>query len=163
MKKLVTLGLSLTLGKGIIAAAPAAPASANGPTALALAAVMGQYSSMLSPRDRYLLARLFNADFTIRSYADQKISVKVKTIVCRTSNVDITARSCELKFGKHGCILNGHRANELNATIVQAGVSLEGAAGSNVLSLSHLVCTIGLNEIMQKAGGGAECTFNTGP
>jgi hypothetical protein len=163
MKKLVTLSVSFVLGQVAIAAAVAAPSTVKGPAALALAAVVGQYSSMLSPSDRRRLARLLDADITLVSSADQKISVRADTIVCRTSDVDITARSCELKFGKHRCLLKGRRANELNASVVQAGVPSEGAAGSIFESLSRLVCTIDLNEIRQKTGGGADCTFTAGP
>ena len=162
MKKLVILGLAFLLGQWTIASAVAAPTSANGPAALALAAVVGQYSSMLSRRDKSVLARLFDADLTIKLLEDRNISVNAETIVCRTSDVDITARSCALKFGNHRRRLKGRRANELNATVVQAGVPSEGAAGSIFVSLSHLVCTIEPREIAQKAGGGANCTFNTG-
>jgi hypothetical protein len=58
--------------------------------------------------------------------------------------------------------LKGRRANELNATALEAGVPSEGAAGSIFESFSHLVCTIDPNDIKQKAGGGANCTFDTG-
>jgi hypothetical protein len=43
-----------------------------------------------------------------------------------------------------------------------AGVPAEGAAGSSIETISKLRCTIDPNEIMQKAGGGADCTFETG-
>ncbi len=38
----------------------------------------------------------------------------------------------------------------------------DGAAGSTFESLSHLVCTIDPQVIAQKAGGGADCTFDPG-
>ena len=107
--------------------------------------------------------RLFDTDLKIGSSEDQRILVRVETIVCRTSDVDITERSCELNFGKQKCILKGRRANELNATVVEAGVRSEGAVGSIFTSLSHLVCTIDPGEITRKAGGGADCTFSMGP
>jgi hypothetical protein len=43
-----------------------------------------------------------------------------------------------------------------------AGIPSEGAAGSSIESASKLRCTIDPNEIMQKAGGGAQCSFQTG-
>jgi hypothetical protein len=67
MKKLVTFGLSFVLGQSSIAAAGAAP------TALALAAVVGQYSSTLSSHDKSVLARLFDGDLTSGCSAGQKI------------------------------------------------------------------------------------------
>jgi hypothetical protein len=38
----------------------------------------------------------------------------------------------------------------------------EGAAGSLIESATKLTCTIDPNEIRQKAGGGAQCAFETG-
>jgi hypothetical protein len=109
-----------------------------------------------------MLARLFDGDLTFGSLAHQKISVRAEAIVGRASDVDITARSCELTLGTHKRILKGRRANELNATATEAGIPSEGAAGSIIASFSHLVCTIDPDEIKQKAGGGADCTFDMG-
>jgi hypothetical protein len=39
---------------------------------------------------------------------------------------------------------------------------LEGAAGSITASIMKLECTIDPMVIKQKAGGGADCTFETG-
>jgi hypothetical protein len=83
-------------------------------------------------------------------------------VVCRVSNVDITSRSCELNFGAHKRTLTGRDANEVGATMATAGIASEGAAGSSIESISKLRCTIDPNEIMQKAGGGAQCSFETG-
>jgi hypothetical protein len=83
-------------------------------------------------------------------------------VVCRVSNVDITSRSCELTFGSQKRTLTGREANELFATAVVAGIAPEGAAGSSIASVSKLKCTLDPNEIKQKAGGGAECSFETG-
>jgi hypothetical protein len=162
MSRVVALALSLLLGEGAISAASTAPATATGPTALALAAVVAENSSLPSAHDRSVLARLFDGHLNFGFPANQKISVKADAVVCRASDVDITARSCELTFGTHKRSLKGRRANELNATAVEAGVPSEGAAGSIIARFSHLVCTIDPNEIKQKAGGGADCTFDKG-
>jgi hypothetical protein len=45
--------------------------------------------------------------------------------------------------------------------MVEVGISSEGAAGTLHETVSHLVCTISPHEIAQKAGGGADCTFDT--
>ena len=163
MKRLVVLTVSMLLGQGAISAAWAAPATATGQEALALAAVVAEYSPLLSAHDRKVLARLFDGDLNLSFPANQKISVKADAVVCRVSDVDITARSCELTFGIHKRTLKGRRANELYATAVEAGVPSDGAAGSIFESFSQLVCTIDPSEIKQKAGGGADCTFDTGP
>ena len=92
----------------------------------------------------------------------KKLSVTAETVVCRTSNVDIAARSCELTFPTSKKTLRGREANELYATAATASVSPEGAAGSNIESFSKLNCTVDPKEIRQKAGGGAECSFETG-
>ena len=80
----------------------------------------------------------------------------------RVSNVDITSRSCELNFGVRKRTLTGREANEIFATAAAAGIAAEGAAGSSIESISKLRCTLDPNEIMQKAGGGAECSYETG-
>jgi hypothetical protein len=82
-------------------------------------------------------------------------------IVCRTSNVDITARSCELTFKIAKHTLKGREANEVFATLVMAGVLSDGAAGSIVESLSKLNCTLD-PKAKEKAGGGADCSFDAG-
>ena len=160
MRRLVGFALSLMLVQGVVSAVPAAPATATGPEALALSAIVARYSSLLSTHDRSVLARLFDGDL-IGLSADQKISVEAATVVCRTSNVDITSRYCELTFGTHRRILKGRQANELNATAAVAGVRSEGAAGLIIASFSHLACTIDPNEIKRETGSGAECTFDT--
>jgi hypothetical protein len=43
-----------------------------------------------------------------------------------------------------------------------AGIPADGAAGSVFESLSKLTCTLDPAEIKQKAGGGADCSFETG-
>ena len=43
-----------------------------------------------------------------------------------------------------------------------AGIAPDGAAGSVSESLSKLTCTLDPAEIRKKAGGGAECSFETG-
>ena len=78
------------------------------------------------------------------------------------SNVDITDRSCALAFAASNRELKGREAHELYATLVEAGVASDGAAGTIHESISHLLCTIDPNAIKQKDGSGAECKFDTG-
>jgi hypothetical protein len=92
----------------------------------------------------------------------KKISVTADKIVCRVSNVDITARSCELTFKGSKQTIKGRRASEIFATEAMAGVPPDGATGSVFESLSRLTCTLDPAEIRKKAGGGVECSFETG-
>ncbi|HVN91066.1 MAG TPA: hypothetical protein VMT61_14735 [Candidatus Binataceae bacterium] len=143
--------------------AAAAATTINGASALALAGVVGAKSPALSSNDKHILAHLFDGDLTVSYPANQKISVNADSVVCRTSNVDITDRSCALIFGTHHRSVKGRKANELNATAIQAGVPSQGAAGTIYEGFTHLACFIDPNEIKQKAGGGATCTFDPGP
>jgi hypothetical protein len=159
MKKLMIAVLALTV---VHSAASAAPGSASGPSALALAAVIAQHSPAVRAFDKRVIARLFRGNTNFGFTPNTKISVDADSVVCRVSNVDITSRSCELNFGARKRTLTGRDANEVGATMAAAGIPSEGAAGSSIESISKLRCTIDPNEIMQKAGGGAQCSFETG-
>ena len=156
--RLVILVVSaLTVGAS---AASAAPATANGPSALALAGVVALYSPLLTSDEREAVSAFFVGQSGVR-YA-KKISVTADKIVCRVSNVDIIARTCELTFKGIRQTITGRRASEIFATEAMAGVPPDGAAGSVSESLSKLNCSLDPAEIKQKAGGGATCSFETG-
>jgi hypothetical protein len=155
MRTLTLLVLLLAFGQQTTVAAPA---TATGPVALALAAVVAPYAP-LKRHERWRMARLFDGRITL-SHAG--IVVTASSVVCRVSNVNIAERSCDLMFRTNKRAVQGREANEIYATMVTAGVVAEGAAGSSIESISKLACTIDPNEIKQKAGGGAECTFETG-
>jgi hypothetical protein len=133
--------------------------SASGSPALALAAVISPYSD-LSPLDKVTVAALFDGE--TGKVAGKKISVAADKIMCRTSNVDLTSRSCELTFKGRKHSLHGSEANELFATMALAGIAPEGAAGSNIAAVSKLTCTLDVAAIKQKDGGGASCAFDAG-
>jgi hypothetical protein len=158
MKKLIIPALALIV---LQSTASAAPGNASGPTALALAAVIAQHSPAVRAFDKRVIARLFRGNTSFGFTPNTKISVDADSVICRVSNVDITQRSCDLSFGSRKRRLTGREANELGATAAAAGVPSEGAAGSSIESISKLRCTIDPNEIMQKAGGGADCSFET--
>jgi len=140
---------------GAVSAASAGTVS--GSTALALAGVVAPLSPVLPSAEKRAVAMLFAANSNI-PYKN-KIVVTADKIVCRTSNVDITARSCELTFGSKVKTVNGPTANEVFATEALAGVPSEGAAGSSFESLSKLKCTLDPKAIKQKDGSGADCSF----
>ena len=140
--------------------AGATPSKISGPTALALAGVIAPLSPTLSGAEKKAVAMLFaaNADIPYK----RPVVVTADRIVCRTSNVDITLRNCEVTFGKKVRNVNGPTANEIFATEALSGIPPDGAAGSNFESLSKLSCTIDPNAIRQKDGSGADCTFQPG-
>jgi hypothetical protein len=154
-KKLIIFAFLLMAGQH---GAAAASATATGPTALALAAVVAEHAPLIRYQRR-VIARLFDGKAT---FGNTTIAVTADSVVCRMSNVDITSRNCELTFRTNKRAVRGRQANEIYATIVTSGVASEGAAGSVLESISKLDSKIDPREIRQKAGGGADCTFETG-
>jgi len=151
----------LVLGAAHVAdAAGTTPSKISGSTALALAGVIAPLSPTLSGAEKKAVAMLFaaNADIPYK----KPVVVTADKIVCRTGNVDITVRTCEVTFGKKVRTVNGPTANEIFTTEALAGIPPDGAAGSNFESLSKLSCTIDPNAIRQKDGSGADCTFQPG-
>jgi hypothetical protein len=151
--------ITLSLFTAGITAAAAAPTTVSGSVALALAGVVAPYSPLPAAEKKAVAA--FFAGNTDVSYA-KKITVTADKIVCRTSNVDITARSCELTFKGKTRTVKGREANEIFATEVMAGVPSDGAAGSIFESLSKLSCTLDPKALKDKAGAGADCSFEPG-
>jgi hypothetical protein len=136
----------------------ASAASISGSAALALAAVVASHSPALSPVEKKEIAAIFDSkgEGTYKG----KITVAADKVVCRSSNVDITARSCELTFGKKTQTFMGREANELYATEAMAGIPSDGAAGTIYEGLANLKCTVDPQAIKQNDGGGAECSYD---
>jgi hypothetical protein len=152
--------LTISLLTAGASTASAGLATVSGPAALALAGVVALYSPLLTADEREAVSALFVGQNGVR-YA-KEISITADRIVCRVSNVDITARFCELTFKGVKQTINGRRASEIFATEAMAGVPSDGSVGSVTESLSKLNCTLDPAEIKQKAGGGAMCSFETG-
>ena len=157
MKIMKRAALACALPFCFAAAAQAAPATISGPPALAFAAVVAAHSPLLSPAEKKAVATIFDGKGA-GPYKD-KIVVTADQIVCRAGNVDITARSCELTFGKKTETFAGREANELYATEVYAGVPSDGAAGKIFESVSKLKCTLDPKAIAQNDGSGADCSY----
>jgi hypothetical protein len=138
----------------------AAPVTASGAASLAVAAVLAQYSPLVTAREKRCIASLFEGT---RPTCNNKLSIAVVSVLCRVGNVDITARSCEIDFGKKPKrSLKGRAANEVYATLSVAGAVSEGAAGTIFQSVSKLQCKLDPREIRKNAGDGAGCSFRTG-
>ena len=157
MKKLAVVLVAL-----MFANQSASAASAIGNSALALASLVSEHSPVLTLDEKSVMGQLLHPNPNFSYLADKKITIEADTIVCHQSNVDITARICDLTFGAKKVTVKGRKAHELFATIAEVGVPTDGAAGTIYESLSHLACTINPAEIKQKAGGGAECKFDPG-
>lgn len=157
MKRTALVACALLLATG---GALAATATDGG--ALALATLVALRSPLVSAYDKTILARMFNGNLSFSFPKNRKIVVRADSVVCRASDVDITLHSCTLKFGSRTSTLKGREAHELFATLKEADVPSEGAAGSIYESLSQLVCTIDPNVVKQRGGGDADCTFTPG-
>ena len=142
---------------------PAMAAGVEGNGALALAAMVAAHSPSVSPAEKALLSAYLDGRPKVGFRGPRKIVVKADSVTCRISNVDITAKSCELAF--HGRTLSafGREAQALYATLIEVGVPSSGAAGSIYEAVKRLQCTIDPAEVRQEAGGGASCNFENAP
>jgi len=147
----------------LLSGGPALAASTvGGPGALALAALAAENSPTLASGDKHAIATLFSGSVNVAYPHGKKIAVGADKIVCRASNVDITQHECDLTFGAKTVSLTGRKAHELYATIAEIGVPPDGAMGTIYESLSQVTCTIDPDQIKQRAGGGANCSFTPG-
>lgn len=144
----------------ILAGLPAAQAAeVGGQAALALASVVALYAP-IPAANKKAVASFFKGDTNFPF--NGKITVTADKIECRTSNVDVTARSCDIDFKIARRTLKGREANELYATQAMAGIAAGAAAGSNYESLTKLACTLDPAKLRDKAGEGATCSYETG-
>jgi hypothetical protein len=158
MRQLTLLVSTLLVSQ--LAVQSALAGSASGNSALALAALVADRSPELEAQQRDALGFMLDGKLNFAFPADKKITVKADSVVCRASNVDISAHSCELTFGKRKITRAGRAAHELYATLLEAGVTPEGAAGSMIAGIAKLSCTVDPNTVKGTSGGGAECTFS---
>jgi hypothetical protein len=143
-------------------AAGASAMGASGNAALALAALVAARSPLLPACDKQALSSMLDGKLDFVFPAGRKIWVQAGAVTCRGSTVDIAAHDCTLRFGTATVGLTGRAAHELFATIAEAGVPSEGAAGSIFESFAHLNCTIDPNAVKERAGGGGDCHFDSG-
>ncbi|HEY0185223.1 MAG TPA: hypothetical protein VGC09_20680 [Rhodopila sp.] len=149
----VTLLLLLSGAK--VAAADSGPGAS-----LMLAAILAPHSPLLNATEKATIARIAAGDLESPADTMSRITLTATDLECRTSHVDITSRSCEIRFGDQSVMLTGRDANELFATLLETGVTPSGAAGSIFAGLSQLSCVLDLASLREKAGGGAECSFD---
>lgn len=93
------MSLAATAGLALAAAAPSALAgTVSGHSALALGALVGSYSPLLTSQDKAVLAGLLEGKAS--DWASKAaIKIDADAVVCRAGDVDIAAFGCELVFG----------------------------------------------------------------
>jgi hypothetical protein len=143
-----------------LSSAAAAATTVSGSPALALATLVGLQSSALPRFDKAVLVKLFDDQFVFAFPAGKTIPVAADAVSCRASDVDIALHACNLGFGASRVAVDGRRAHELMATLLEAGVKSESAAGSVTVGVKNLACTIDPNAVKERAGGGAQCRFD---
>ena len=154
--RLTILACSLSLAAS---AASAAPATTSGSVALALAGVVAPYSP-LPDAEKKAVAPVVNRGGAVGDgHPDPLTAAQVGG---PRRKVALTSRSCELTFGGRSHTVKGREANAIFATIALAGVPGDGAAGTIYEALSKLSCTLDPQVIKDKAGGGADCSFEPG-
>lgn len=158
MRRIGFLLLPLLLAGHAVAAEPDLQ-TADGSGALALAALVGGNSPLLSAPEKDVLAKFLDGQMNVSFPAGQTISVMAQKLSCRASNVDIASHSCALTFGGKDVALKGRSAHELFATLAEIGVRPDGAAGSTFEAVSNLKCTTDPDEVKQNSGGGAHCDY----
>jgi len=126
---------------------------------LMLAAIVAQHSPLVSVIEKRTMADLAAGNLVLGARKSRSITVTAADVECRASNVDITSRSCRIRFDHRTVTLKGRDANELFATLAEMGIEPTGAAGSVFIGLSQLSCVVDPGELWQKAGGGIECSF----
>ncbi len=137
-------------------------ADTTGHGALALGVIVGDDSPYLSWHTRADLARLLD-DKPLGYGKHSVIVVNAQSVVCQAGDVDLAAFSCTLTYGKVKRTRIGRRANELFATLVEAGVPSDGAAGHVFETVSKLECKLDPKALAGKDGSGASCAFQPGP
>jgi hypothetical protein len=136
-------------------------ADTTGHAALALGVIVGDDSPLLSKSTKLALASLLN-DKKLGYGKHPVITVKADQVVCQAGDVDLAGFSCVLTFGKIKRTRTGRSANELFATLVEAGVPGDGAAGHVFEAVSKLECKLDPKALEGKDGSGASCSFQPG-
>jgi hypothetical protein len=157
IQMLVATGLAV-----LTASQSAVSATASSHGALALSALVGSYSTLLTAQEKAVLSQLLDGKTTASRYK-ATITINADSVICRAGDVDITAFACELTFGVEKLALTGRQASELFATLGEAGVFAEGAAGTIYESLHAMSCVVDPAAIARRDGSGATCTFAPGP
>lgn len=156
MKRLAAIVLAAVAIPGTVKAA-----ATSGHAALALATLVAiQDPTLPNPVPRQLGTLL---DDRALPKGSALITVQAKSVTCGAGDVDIAAFHCDLAFRTGTRHLTGRPANELYATLIEAGVPSDGAAGTIYEAVQNLVCRIDPDAIASRGGSGADCSDTPGP
>ncbi|HEY0301401.1 MAG TPA: hypothetical protein VGC36_08725 [Rhizomicrobium sp.] len=133
-------------------------ASTGGFAALSLAEAVGLRSPTVSFAHKLTLKK-FRAGNTTFVSSNAPFTFSAAAIDCGASNVDITHYRCRLTFGSSTIEIDGAAAQQLFATLIEAGVPGDGAAGTIHEAVTALSCTVDVGQVKARAGGGATCSF----
>jgi len=148
------LATALVLGPGAASAA-----DTSGHVALALASLVGINSPSLTATQQSVLTAYLAGN---SAPPGAPITIAAAKISCGAGDVDITRFFCELTFGSATVELTARAAHELYATLGEAGVATDGAAGTIYEGVTDLKCVLTPSDIADNGGAGAACTFTTG-
>jgi hypothetical protein len=133
--------------------------SADGSGALALAALAAAHSPSVNARDKSVLKDFLNGETNVSYPPQKKITVAADAVTCRASNVDITAHSCDLTFGSQKAAIQGAKAHELYAALIEVHAEQDAGPGTVFAAVSKLICIIDPAGVKAKDGSGAHCEF----
>lgn len=159
---LVATALSLVALTHAVAAAadePRKPLTLSAGSAVALAAQLADLVPVPAEAKRAARAALAKP---CKAGGTGTVTIEAKAIACHESHVatgsficDVTAMNDQVRS------VRGRVAHELKATLAEAGVRPEGAAGQEISSVGAVSCTLDLKLLGECAGGGAGCTLAT--
>ena len=151
---------SIAFAAVLLSAGAASANSAGGFSALSLAELVGLQSPLVSSAHHAILLQFRNGNTNFAS-SNAAFTFTAPAIDCGASDVDITHYHCLLTFnGQPNPIqLTGGAAQNLYATLIEAGVPSDGAAGTIHEAVTGLSCTVNVGQVKARAGGGATCTF----
>lgn len=153
------IATSVAFAAALLCSSAASAGSTGGHAALSLAEAVGLRSPAVSFAHKVILIK-FRAGNTTFASSNAPFTFHAAAIDCRASNVDITHYSCSLTFGSSPIEFDGAPAQQLFATLIEAGVEGEGAAGTIHEGLSALSCTIDVGAVKDRGGAGATCTYS---
>jgi hypothetical protein len=154
-----TVAIGVAFAAALLGSGAAYANGTGGHSALSLAELVGLRSPLLSAPHKDILFKFLNGDTTFAS-SNAPFTFTASLIDCGAGDVDITASRCTLAFGSAPQVqLSAAAAHELYATLIEAGVPSDGAAGTIHESVTNLSCTVDVGQVKQRAGGGATCTF----
>ena len=149
---------SIAFAAALLSANAACASSTGGHAALSLAEAVGLQSPLVSAAHKMILFQ-FRSGNTNFASSNAPFTFTSSAIDCGAGDVDITHHRCTLTFGSSTIQLNGAAAHDLYATLIEAGVPGDGAAGTIHEAVTGLSCTVDVGQVKARAGGGATCSF----